>query len=98
MVPAYPKKHSRILKNGIYWLWSDFGDFQPLQKSIFAPSTLLKSPYLLKKNKRKIEKGFVDFLELLLSYPGVFLGMLGPYSCSEIVILEKKVEKSRKYK
>ena len=52
------------------------GVFSPPQKAFFAARTLLKIPLLFEK-KVKNEKFFADFLEKLLSYPGVFFGHLG---------------------
>ena len=50
-----------------------FGVFGPHQKALFAARTLLKIPILFEK-KVKNENIFSDFLEILLSYPGVFFG------------------------
>ena len=69
-----------------------FGVFSPPQRAFFAVRTLLKIPLLFEK-KVKNEKFLADFLEILLSYPEVFLDILGPYSRSEIVFLEKKSRK-----
>ena len=48
-----------------------FGVFSPPQKAFFAVRTFLKIPLLFEK-KSKNEKFLADFLEILLSYPGVF--------------------------
>ena len=52
------------------------GVFSPPKRSFFAVRTFLKIPLLFEK-KKKNEKFFADFLEKLLSYPGVFFGPPG---------------------
>ena len=50
--------------------------FIPSQRAFFAVRTLLKIPLLFGK-KTKNEKFSADFLEILLSYPGMFFGPPG---------------------
>ena len=52
------------------------GVFSPPKRPFFAVRTFLKIPLLFEK-KRKNEKKFANFLEKLLSYPGVFFGPPG---------------------
>ena len=47
--------------------------FSPPKRPFFAVRTFLKIPLLFEK-KSKNEKFLADFLEILLSYPGVFFG------------------------
>ena len=53
-----------------------FGIFSPPKMPFFAVRTLLKIPLLFEK-KSKNEKFLADFLEILLSYPGMFFGPPG---------------------
>ena len=53
-----------------------FGVFRSPQRPFFAVRTLLKIPLLFEK-KSKNEKFLADFLEILLSYPGMFFGPPG---------------------
>ena len=53
-----------------------FGVFSPPQEAFFAVRTLLKIPLLFGK-KSKNEKFLADFLEILLSYLGMFFGPAG---------------------
>ena len=53
-----------------------FGIFSRPKRPFFAARTFFKIPLLFEK-KSKNEKFFADFLEILLSYPGVFFGPPG---------------------
>ena len=52
------------------------GVFSPPKRPFFAVRTFFKIPLLFEK-KTKNEKFLADFLEILLSYPGVFFGRPG---------------------
>merc|ERR1712117_217875 len=53
-----------------------FGIFSPPRRPFFAVRTFLKIPLLFEK-KSKNENFLANFLEILLSYPGVFFGRPG---------------------
>ena len=53
-----------------------FGVFNPPQRPFSGVRTLLKIPLHFEKKKKK-ENFFANFLEKLLSYPGVFFGPPG---------------------
>ena len=76
-VPSYFVDNEGLkISTFIFYFGAILGVFSPPQKAFFAARTLLKIPLLFEK-KVKNEKFFADFLEKLLSYPGVFFGHLG---------------------
>ena len=68
------------------------GVFSPPRRPFFAARTFLKISLLFEK-KSKNEKFLADFLEILLSYPGIFFGPSGTIQSLRNRIFRKKRSK-----